>query len=500
MALSRDARLFREAFAVGEGKTRAVKSALTAGGTRGEKKMISRSLPAFVIAGTHSGVGKTTVALGIMAALRRRGLKVQPFKIGPDFIDAGLHGAAAGAASYNLDGWMLSRGYNVASWQKNIRGKDVAVVEGMMGMHDGHSARGDSGSTAQIAKWLRLPVVLVADASALARSAAALCMGYRNFDRGVDFAGVIFNRVGGAGHAALLNDALESMSLRCFGALPFDERMRIPERHLGLTTAAENVLKRRLVARLARWAEDHIDIDALLARSRVKVTALPAVHPSVAAGRKVTIAVARDRAFSFYYAENLDALRAAGASVRFFSPMADRGLPAATSGIYFGGGYPELYARELARNRRMLRVVRNFIEAGGAVYAECGGLMYLSKALIDVTGRRHAMAGIYPFVTRMHPALRMLGYREVVFRRGGFAPTGESARGHEFHYSALQKQAPARIARAYARNAGSKNGCRGYLHKRCLASYVHLHFGSNLGFAARFVEACKRFEELRMDK
>jgi cobyrinic acid a,c-diamide synthase len=449
--------------------------------------MSQRSLPAFVIAGTHSGVGKTTVALAIMAALRRRGLKVAPFKVGPDFIDAGLHAAAAGAPARNLDGWMLPRDTNVSCWRKNVRGKDAAIVEGMMGLYDGHSGRGEAGSTAEMAKWLGLPVVLVADAAALARSAAALCLGYRNFDRGVDLAGVIFNRVGGAGHAALLRDALASTTLGCFGALPLDARIQIPERHLGLATAAEDVLTPRVLERLARWAETHLDLDVLLATARVRVQA-PAAQRAAAPGG-VTIAVARDRAFSFYYADNLDALRAAGARLKFFSPIAGHALPAGTSGIYFGGGYPELYARELARNGPMRRAVRDFVEAGGPVYAECGGLMYLSQALIDVKGRRHAMAGVYPFATRMHPALRMIGYREVVFRRGGFLPAGESARGHEFHYSGLVKPASKIIPRAYARAA--REECSGYMHKNCLASYVHLHFGSNPGFARRFVAACE---------
>jgi cobyrinic acid a,c-diamide synthase len=449
--------------------------------------MSIRSLPAFVIAGTHSGVGKTTVALAMMAALRRRGLKVAPFKVGPDFIDAGLHAAAAGGAARNLDGWMLPRETNVACWRKNVRGKDAAIVEGMMGLYDGQSGRGEAGSTAEMAKWLGLSVVLVADASALARSAAALCLGYRNFDRGVDVAGVIFNRVGGPGHAALLKDALASTMLGCFGALPFDARLQIPERHLGLATAAERVLTPRMLERLARWAEAHLDLDALLERARVRV-ALPPPERAAAPGR-VTVAVARDRAFSFYYADNLDALRAAGARLRFFSPIADRRLPAGTSGIYFGGGYPELYARELALNRPLLRAVRDFVAGGGPVYAECGGLMYLSKALIDVNGRRHAMAGVYPFATRMHPALRMIGYREVVFRRGGFLPAGESARGHEFHYSTLEKAAAQTTPRAYTRAA--REECGGYVHKNCVASYVHLHFGSNPGFVRRFVAVCE---------
>jgi cobyrinic acid a,c-diamide synthase len=457
-----------------------------------------RSIAAFVIAGTHSGVGKTTIALGLMAALRRRGLKVQPFKVGPDFIDPGLHAVVTGSPSYNLDGWMLSRDYNRRSFRKNVRDKDVAVVEGMMGLYDGRSGATEEGSTAEMAKQLELPVILVVDASAMARSAAALVLGYRLFDRRVNLAGVIFNRVGGKGHVEFLRDALKTLpGLPCFGGLPFEEGIKIPERHLGLVTAEEKFFERRRADRLARWVETHLDLDALLKRSRMAVRS-PAVERQneKSSSENVSIAVARDKAFCFYYPDNLAALEAAGAKLKYFSPIGDRGLPAGTKGIYLGGGYPELYAGKLARNRSMRTAIRDFIEAGGPVYAECGGFMYLAKALIDGKNRQHPMVGVYPFKSKMYPTLRMLGYREVFFAGKSFLPAGKSARGHEFRYSELENSSTrARgVGIAYTARAAKKTErCAGYLYKNCVAGYAHLHFGSNRKFAEKFVQACQHW-------
>jgi cobyrinic acid a,c-diamide synthase len=452
-----------------------------------------RILSAFVIAGTHSGVGKTTVSLGLMAALRRRGLKVQPFKVGPDFIDPGLHSKVCRLASYNLDGWMLSRDYNASCFQRNVQDKDVAIVEGVMGLYDGRRGAAEEGSTAEMAKQLGLPVVLVVDASAMARSAAAMILGYRQFDPELSLIGVIFNRVAGEGHLRYLREALSSLpGLECFGGLPFEAKVKIPERHLGLTVAEENVLSEQLVGRLARLIEENIDLDRLLRNTRMKIrsrqhTSAPREH------EHVSIAVARDKAFCFYYIDNLEFLRNAGAKLESFSPLTDHRLPAGIRGIYLGGGYPELYAKDLSRNRSMRIAIRNFIEAGGPVYAECGGLMYLTEALLHGNHREYPMVGIYPFKSRMLPNLSGFGYREALFKRTGFLPGGK-ARGHEYHYSELIKIPGngSRIRRAYAASASNRReSCEGYLYKNCLASYAHLHFGSNPDFAAHFVKACK---------
>ena len=453
-----------------------------------------RSLPAFVIAGTHSGVGKTTVSLGIMAALRRRGLKVQPFKIGPDFIDPGLHAKVCNAPSYNLDGWMLSQNYNRQSFRKNLRDKDVAVVEGMMGLYDGRSGATEEGSTAEMAKLLGLPVILVVDASAMARSAAAMALGYRLFDRKTKVMGVIFNRIAGTGHLNYLREAMASLPMiECFGGIPVRNDINIPERHLGLTVAGEGSLPKRVVNQLARVIEEHIDLDRLLERTQTKISA-PAIETKTrsATDKKPLIAVASDKAFCFYYPDNLQLIETAGAKLKFFSPMTNLNLPAETKGIYLGGGYPELFAKELSRNRPMRESIKHFIEAGGPVYAECGGLMYLTETLTDRAKRRYPMVGAYPFKTRMLPRLKALGYREVVAAKKTFIRAQQKIRGHEFHYSELRSFSLGKTQTAYfIEGPGKIKISEGYHYKNCLGSYVHLHFGSNPEFPRGFVAACR---------
>ena len=456
-----------------------------------------RAISAFVIAGTHSGVGKTTVSLGIMAALRQRGLKVQPFKIGPDFIDPGLHAKICRVPSYNLDGWMLSEDYNRRSFQNHAQNKDVAVVEGMMGLYDGRSGGTEEGSTAQMAKQLRLPVILVVDAAAMARSAAAMILGYRQFDPNIRLIGVIFNRIAGTGHLQYLREAFKSLpGLKCFGGIPFNNQVRIPERNLGLTVAQEGFLGKAFVNRLGQLIEKHVELDRLLASARTKIAAPVETPLRKAPADKVPIAVASDQAFCFYYPDNLELLRNAGAQIKNFSPIRDRRLPAGVKGIYLGGGYPELYARELARNRPLRVAIRDFIEAGGPVYAECGGLMYLAATLTDCAARQYPMVGAYPFKTRMLPRLRALGYCEVLTRKKTFAAPGKKIRGHEFHHSEIYGSTSSReLDTAYlVKGTHGTTPCAGFRYRNCVAGYVHLHFGSNPEFAESFVTACRDVE------
>jgi cobyrinic acid a,c-diamide synthase len=457
-----------------------------------------RTLPAFVVAGTHSGVGKTTISLGIMAALRKRGMKVQPFKIGPDFIDPGLHSKVCGVPSYNLDGWMLSQNYNRQSFRKNLRNKDVAVVEGMMGLYDGRSGTTEEGSTAEMAKLLGLPVILVVDASAMARSVAAMVLGYRLFDRKTKVMGIIFNRVAGTGHLNYLREAIASLpSFECFGGMPVWDEIKISERHLGLTVAEEGSLPKRIIDQLARLIEQHIDLDRLLGKTQSKISA-PAIETKVrsATDKRPLIAIASDKAFCFYYPDNLHLIETAGAKLKFFSPMTNPNLPAGTKGIYLGGGYPELFAKQLSRNRAMRAAIRHFVEAGGTVYAECGGLMYLTQTLTDCAGRQYPMVGAYPFKTRMLPRLKALGYREVVAATKTFIAPAEKIRGHEFHYSELRGFVPGKKVQTDYSMDGPNNTkvTEGYRLKNCLGSYVHLHFGSNPEFARGFVAACRGSE------
>jgi len=457
---------------------------------------------ALVIAGTHSGVGKTTVTLGMLAAIRKRGLSVQAFKVGPDFIDPGHHTAITGLPSRTLDGWMLSREYNQQTFLQHLQGKNIGMIEGVMGLFDGYDGKTEAGSTAEMAKWLGVPVVLVVDASAMARSVAALIHGFRSFDPHLTVAGVIFNRIGGPGHLQYLQEALEAVpGITVLGGLPQNEEITIPERHLGLVTQEEHRLTPERIDQLASFIEDNLDLSLFLRQlpplqaSSLKPQASNEIGIQ-AGGKRVRFGIARDEVFCFYYPDNLELLEQAGAELVFFSPLHDSHLPNDLQGVYFGGGYPEVHAAQLSANTSMLREVHAFIEQGGVVYAECGGFMYLTQGIRDIAGTVFPMVGTFPTTVRMFPHLKALGYVEVtVEHAAGPFPQGP-VRGHEFHYSELEQEIAHRdaISLLYQvrKRAGDTPRSEGYLYKRCLASYLHLHFGSNPAFAAGLVSTARR--------
>ncbi|MCP4627490.1 MAG: cobyrinate a,c-diamide synthase, partial [bacterium] len=309
-----------------------------------------------IIAGSHSGAGKTTMTLGLMAALNRRCLKVAPFKVGPDFIDPGHHTKITGSVSRNLDGWMLPEKYNIDCFSQAVSWADIAVVEGVMGLFDGYDGKTEAGSTAQIAKKLGLPVILVIDAGSMARSAAAIVQGFERFDKDLSFAGVIFNHVGSSRHLTCLEEALPGhVTMPCLGGIPFDRGISIPERHLGLVTSDEHLLSDNAVSTLADLMDKNIDVDRLLANLPDLNIDQPAVRAvsSCGAAQTVRIGVARDKAFCFYYKDNLDLFEKHGAELVFFSPLADDALPENITGLYFGGGYPEAFAEALAGNKSL---------------------------------------------------------------------------------------------------------------------------------------------------
>ncbi len=456
-----------------------------------------RQTRGLVIAGTQSGVGKTTITLGLIAAWRRRGLVVQPFKVGPDFIDPGHHTQAAGRVSRNLDGWMLSREDNLALFRGRAREADLAVVEGVMGLFDGYDGAGEAGSTAQMAKWLGLPVLLVVDARSMARSAAALVHGFATFDPDLALAGVIFNRIGGPGHLQYLQQAMGRLEgIKCWGGLPREPELAIPERHLGLFTAEDHPLEETRLTHLADFLERHLDLEGLL--SSLPGLSFPPETPAENAPNRVRLGVARDPAFCFYYPENLELLAHFGAELVPFSPLADRELPGNLHGIYLGGGYPELSAAQLAANTAMKRSLAAQAAGGLPIYAECGGLMYLSREIEDLAGNRHPMAGVLPLTVRMLPRLKSLGYREITLTAPGLlGPAGTRARGHEFHYSEITTE-PADLPKLYRITArqGGEAAPEGYCINNVLASYVHLHFLSNPEIARHLVESCRAYMQV----
>ncbi len=451
---------------------------------------MAKSARGFVVAGTASGVGKTTVALSLMAALRKRGMLVQPFKCGPDFIDGGHHARACQRASRNLDGWMLSAQTNQQCFASAAAGTDVCVVEGVMGLFDGVDSSSESGSTVQIAKSLGLPVILVVDASSMARSVAAIVHGFRTFDPKVNLAGVIFNKVSGPNHYRFLRDAVSSNSdVVPLGYLRPDNRIKIPERYLGLITASEGALSSEALALLAEFAEADIDIDRLLELAGT----LDASRHSVTLGNgTVRIGVARDEAFSFYYDDNLDALRAAGAEILEFSPLQDTSLPPAIDALYFGGGYPELFAKQLNANCRLTAAIRESADAGLPIYAECGGLMYLGQEIVGRDGNVTAMAGILPIRVRMTDRLVNFGYTEISLRADCILGcAGTRLRGHSFHCSEIVQAGPLEyvyLARNCMTGREQPDGLR---LRNVLASYIHLHLLSAPGTAEAFVRHVK---------
>ena len=459
---------------------------------------MAETMKGFVVAGPASGVGKTTVTLALMAVYRKRGLCVQPFKCGPDFIDSGHHTRVCGRPSRNLDGWMLSADVNGGVFGRSASGADVCIVEGVMGLFDGASAKCEAGSTAEMAKLLGLPVVLVVDASSVARSVAALVHGFETFDPKVKMLGVIFNKVGGPAHYALLRDAVESTcGSVALGYLPRDEQIQIPERYLGLFTAGEDLLPNASLAHLAEMAEANIDVEKLLEYAAPFVS-LPVAPGSAAASPRLRLGVARDRAFCFYYEDNLDALRAAGAEIVEFSPLLDTALPAGLDALYFGGGYPELYAGGLSTRRQMLAGVKKFADEGGTIYAECGGLMYLADKIITRQGETFSMAGVLPLAVQMTDHLVNFGYAEVCLAKDClWGSAGTCARGHSFHCSTITESGPMDQTYRVSYTLAKRVEAEGFRIQNVLASYIHLHFLSCPGLAATFVENVQRTKPLR---
>ncbi|PKL51758.1 MAG: cobyrinate a,c-diamide synthase [Nitrospira bacterium HGW-Nitrospira-1] len=470
-----------------------------------------------VIAGTHSGCGKTTVTLGLLAALKKKGLEVQPFKAGPDFIDTGLHRLVTGRHSRNLDLWMCGEKYVKECFYKYSTDADIAVVEGVMGMYDGEF------STANLARLLNLPVILVVDGYGMAESAGAIVKGIRDWGSGIGnktnpqplipnpyIAGVIFNRVASENHYKRLKDSVRDIPV--LGFLPRDIDFEIPHRHLGLTTAEETPISGEMIETLANAVLRRIDMNRIV--ELTNTTIIPSfplvgnyssseglrtsrndnndnthspIHPFT---HSPVIAIAYDKAFCFYYEDNLDLLRSAGAEIITFSPISDSKVPDGVDGIYIGGGYPELYAEQLSLNTSMLNSIRNWAEAGRPLYAECGGLMYLSQGIYynppspltkgELKGgcspfskrEYYVMAGVFPFETQMKKGRAHLGYREIILKEDCIlGKRGDRCRGHEFHYSEIK----------------DRNQDEGYTFKNTLASYIHIHFGSNLNIARNFM-------------
>lgn len=446
------------------------------------------------MAGTNSGVGKTTLTLGLILALKKRGINVQPFKAGPDYIDTSYHTYVSNRVCRNLDPWMLSGNTVLELFERQAKLSDISIIEGAMGLYDGFLGK-EEGSSAHLAKILRSPVILIVDARSLSRSAAAVVLGYKEFDKGVDLRGVILNNIGSASHYSSIKGAVKkSVRLPVLGFLPKDKRLVLPERHLGLIPAYEKKPLNDFLINAANLIEDNIDINALIEIAR-NPRPLPGFKKKIfvkkQAHKKINIAVAKDESFNFYYQDNLDILTHNGANIIEFSPVKDKALPAGVNGLYIGGGFPELFASKLSKNNALKKDIFRHAKNGMPVYAECAGLMYLSKSISDFKGRNFPMVGIFDFSVKMGKRLSALGYVNLEVLKNNILSNKRSRiKGHIFHWSYLSNL-PKKIDFAFlAKKKGKEPVLDGFSRWNVLASYTHLHFGSNIKFARNFINNC----------
>jgi cobyrinic acid a,c-diamide synthase len=449
------------------------------------------SQPRIVVAATRSGDGKTTVATGLMAALRAAGLRVSAHKVGPDYIDPSYHAAATGRPGRNLDPWLVGEDRIAPLFLHGARGADIAIVEGVMGLFDGAAGRGDFASTAHVARLLDAPIVLVVTASGAGRSIAATVHGFATFDPAVRIAGVVLNQVSSARHEQILRESLAGTGIPVLGALPAEAILRTPSRHLGLVPAAERRAEvRDWLPPLRELIAGHVDLERLsaIARSAPPLTALPwsaADHgggfggAGGAGGAPVRVAVAAGPAFTFGYAEHAELLAAAGAEVSEFDPITARTLPGGTDALVVGGGFPELYAAELAANVGLRAEVRDLVAAGMPVIAECAGLLWLGRELDG-----SPQCGVLPAAATMTGKLT-LGYREAVaLASSPLAPAGTVVRAHEFHRTvSVPAHGP---SPAWRLSDGSEHG---WTSDSLLASYLHVHWAGVPAAADRLVAA-----------
>jgi len=452
--------------------------------------------PKIIIAGTHSGAGKTSVSLAIMAGLTQTGHKVQAYKVGPDYIDPGYHRIATGNPSHNLDSWIL--GHETVQWlfEKTSQNYDIAVIEGVMGLYDGFSSTQDDGSTAEIAKLLKAPVILVVDAKSMVRSVSAIIKGYQDLDPDINICGIILNRAASEHHATILKESIEFYNkIPVFGVVLKNEKITIPERHLGLKTASENTeLKTCLesllkntktnnnetlgihLENILKCANDHSKNLDQIDSTKLEHLKYLKTQEKNPYKTKTRIAYAKDKAFQFYYQANLDYLKACGAELIPFSPLEDAYLPEDIGGLYFGGGFPEMHAQQIEENKSLRHAIKEAIAAGIPTYAECGGLIYLTEGIIDLDGHFTEMLNVIPGKITMTKRLQNFGYCENTTLKDTFLDKkGETFRGHEFHYSQWEMEG---ITPCHSVEKKRRRQIRneGYASNNIVATYIHCHF------------------------
>lgn len=447
-------------------------------------------IPRIVVGGATSGVGKTSITCSIIYALKNRGYSVQPFKVGPDYIDPTYLSAVSGRHARNLDSWIMGDDSVMASFVKNSS-SDVSVVEGVMGYYDGSSGDSDFSSTHHVASVLNAPAILVLDASKAARSIAASALGYVRFHRNSRIAGLILNKVGSKKHESMCRDALAPLKVPIVGCIPKIRSLALESRHLGLIPAVEQAELKQKIRKIARTVSAFLDVDRILLIARGAPPLRDVTKSEKTQRPRVTICVALDKSFNFYYYDNFDALKRQGAKIEFFSPISDAAVPQC-SGIYIGGGFPEILGAPLAKNRRMLKSIKSLAEDSMPIYGECGGLMYLTDS-IKYGGRKYNMVGLFDAQTSMEKRMVLNYTRGMTLSDCLVATKSSKLLGHEFHYSELSSiPRDAKFAYDLSIGAGIKNRKDGLMEYNTLASYMHLYFGRN-SHATSFVDSCMKY-------
>jgi cobyrinic acid a,c-diamide synthase len=453
-------------------------------------------IPRVVVAGGQSGVGKTTISIGLMGALNAAGFKVQGFKVGPDYIDPSYHNAVTGRLSENLDVWLAPKDQIVEVFARAMDGADFAVIEGVMGLYDSVSGTDETGSTAQIAKLLNCPVLLVLDVHNTVRSAAALTLGFKEFDKDVNIKGVILNNVAGETHARWCKDAIGSATgLPVVGWLPVNGKIKLLERHLGLVPTPEEEGLKSFLPEITSFVAAHVDLNEVvnIAKSAGKMPRIEKpIFPKHAAAKKVAVAVAFDEAFNFYYPGNLSLLEAFGAEIKRFSPIHDQTLPSDVAGLYIGGGFPEMFLKELEENEAMREAILEAALGGMPVYGECAGLMYLTDEIADFTGKSFRMVGALHGKTIMTKNTLVTYSLAKVANDNILCSPGSTVKGHEFHNSVITGiPADSRFAYEMEMGEGIVDKKDGWVSGNVLASYMHIHFAQDPEIARNFLRNCQ---------
>jgi cobyrinic acid a,c-diamide synthase len=462
--------------------------------------VIKVKIPRAVIAGTQSGVGKTTISTGIMRALVLRDIDVQPFKVGPDYIDPAFHSFVTGNKSRNLDSWMLEEEILRGLFIKNSHNKRISVIEGVMGLYDGFGIQRDMGSTAHVSKIIKSPVILVIDGGGMSSSAAAMVLGYKSYDTEMDLKGVIINNVSGEKHYQLLKRVIEKdTGIKCFGYLKKNLNIKLESRHLGLVPSVEVDGLENKLNELAEMVEGTMDIDGIISLADGAIELKYSNKTNISINKTINIGVALDKAFNFYYQDNLDLLEDLGANLVYFSPLKDKDLPKNLHGLYIGGGFPEVFAKELEENIQMRNAIKKASANGMPIYAECGGLMFLTNSITTLEDKRFKMVGAFHRDARMTKRLQRFGYVYVNINKSCAISGGnEMVRAHEFHRSTLNDSSGENCAYRVDKireNQLQKSWECGLVKDNTLGAYAHIHFYANKKLAENFINNCRIFKE-----